>query len=735
MMGVRGGSCRGAPQPSSPRRTIAVVGCGRLGALRRVTRPIGFAALALAAALTALPAPPAQALDTTAGYTEIQRAFLREAFEEVTSLAQTFILQYPDAPEVPRVWVWLALSLDRLGEPSEALRELDRLKTLLPAKDPVWSECLFWEGDISRRALQMDRARSAYQRLLARFPDATWASQARLGLGLIELHEDAFEAAIEQFHAVSSQERETPAALDAMLFEGLCHLQVKRYGEAVALLTPLLSQLGDPDAVAQAAFYLGEALTAQGRYQDAAGAYQRAIDSSTTPQWSRPALFGLGWAHYQANRCGEGVAAFERYLAEARIGHRTEALFAQASCLMRLERPEEAVARFEQILSRDPDHPLAVESGLVIADAYQRQERDAQAKALLHGFLRRGLDDEVRAQVQLRLAAIALAQGNPAQARTIYTLAAERPEPPIRQAALSGLGDVALFLGELTVAQARYEQAIAVADRSPMSAYARYQVGRIQLQLGAFEAAIDLFQRLTAGEDPALADDARLALVIAYLNHDQPEAARRLLGTLRAHRPGSVLAARAAYYEALLALGEGDEAEAQRLCRALLADAPRTDEALEARLLLADLQAKTAPPREVMERLRLAYETEPLARSQRGKLAKRLGDLARTQGSCAEAIAWYEEAAGLLPALGSEASYRAASCYEEAGDVELAMAWYRAIEQPPWRVRGQLAAAKLLERQGREAEAAAIYQQLAGEPIPEAELIRERLAALRGAQR
>ena len=68
-------------------------------------------------------------------------------------------------------------------------------------------------------------------------------------------------------------------------------------------------------------------------------------------------------------------------------------------------------------------------------------------------------------------------------------------------------------------------------------------------------------------------------------------------------------------------------------------------------------------------------------------LAKRLGDLARTQGSCAEAIAWYEEAAGLLPALGSEASYRAASCYEEAGDVELAMAWYRAIEQPPWRVR------------------------------------------------
>ena len=33
-----GGSCRVASQPSSPRRTIAVVGSGRLGALRRATR-------------------------------------------------------------------------------------------------------------------------------------------------------------------------------------------------------------------------------------------------------------------------------------------------------------------------------------------------------------------------------------------------------------------------------------------------------------------------------------------------------------------------------------------------------------------------------------------------------------------------------------------------------------------------------------------------------------------------
>ncbi|MBI3331089.1 MAG: tetratricopeptide repeat protein, partial [Candidatus Omnitrophica bacterium] len=151
----------------------------------------------IAAALLAPPAQTARALEPTAGYPEIQRAFLREEFEQVTALAQTFILQHPDVPELTRVWLWLSLSLDRLGEPNEALRELDRLKKRLPEQDPVWPELLFWEGDISRRAQRMDRARSAYQRLLARFPDASWTSQARLGLGLMELHQDAFEAAIE----------------------------------------------------------------------------------------------------------------------------------------------------------------------------------------------------------------------------------------------------------------------------------------------------------------------------------------------------------------------------------------------------------------------------------------------------------------------------------------------------------------------------------------------------------
>ena len=130
--------------------------------------------------------------------------------------------------------------------------------------------------------------------------------------------------------------------------------------------------------------------------------------------------------------------------------------------------------------------------------------------------------------------------------------------------------------------------------------------------------------------------------------------------------------------------------------------------------------------------LRQAYVSPVLAGRHRAKLAKRLGDYARMEHLYADAIRWYDVAGGFLPSLRPEVSYRIASCYEEGGDLEVAMHRYQLIERPPWHVRGQLALAKLLEREDRLKEARAIYERLAAEPIPEAEVVRERLAILRG---
>ena len=193
-----------------------------------------------------------------------------------------------------------------------------------------------------------------------------------------------------------------------------------------------------------------------------------------------------------------------------------------------------------------------------------------------------------------------------------------------------------------------------------------------------------------------------------------------------------MIAARASYYGALLALGRGEAEEAKRLAALAVAGAPGTDEAFEARLLMVDLQLQDAPPAHLLEQLRSIYTSEPFPRPLKARLAKRLGDVARTQQAYVEAVKWYDEARQLLPSLSGEAIYRMASCYEEAGDIETAIQWYQQIDRPPWRVRSRLALAKLLERRDRAAEAEAIYLSLADERLPEArEVVEERLVELR----
>ena len=124
-------------------------------------------------------------------------------------------------------------------------------------------------------------------------------------------------------------------------------------------------------------------------------------------------------------------------------------------------------------------------------------------------------------QVQLRLASIALEDGDAAQARRLFQLARDAPDAPTQQAAVSGLGDVQLFLGDVPGARQAYQEVMRRLPESSMARYATYQLGRIAMQTGAFADAAATFQQLAASAEPDLADNARFALVLTYLSQQE----------------------------------------------------------------------------------------------------------------------------------------------------------------------------------------------------------------------
>ncbi len=673
---------------------------------------------------------PSQA-DPTSGYTEVQRAFLREQFQDAQRLAQSFLSANPSAPERTRVHIWMALSLDKLQRPAEAIRTLQDVESRLNPHDPSLAEVLYWRGEISRQALQMLQARMAYQRLLDEFPASVWAFRAELGLGLVFLHEQSFMEARAHFRSVAERFKGTRSGQDARLYEGVCAIQLQDYAAAVSVLQPIVEQLRDASAQSRASFYLGEALTKLERFTEAMAAYRKAVKSDSTSEWSRLANFGLGWAAYRSGDCKVSTAAFDAYLKPAGGSYRTEALLAQGDCLSQMGRADEAQRRFERVLAQEGGQKLTLENGLAIADAYRRQGRPERA----HDVLKRLLSDypslDEQDRIQLARARVWLEAGQAEDAEEVLRVILDRRASRLRAPALSVMGDVEMYKGHLPQARRYYDDVLLSGADSALRAYATYQLGRVALQEGETAEAISAFERVVAGSDKNLADDARLALALAHLNQQEPQLAREQLSALRQSHPDSSTGARAAYYLAVLALDEGYTQAAIGLCQEAIGQAPNAEESVDATLLLAEIRASQKSTPDAMRWLKQVYDESSRPIGHRAKIAKRLGDFARSEGAYVKAIWWYDVAEQLWPALSGEMIYRTASCFEEAGDLEVALNRYQAIQTEPWHIRGQLAAAKLLERENRNQEAIKLYQALAAKDIPEAKIAKDRAEALR----
>ena len=711
----------------------------------------------------------------------VQTAFLQENFTRVVDLVRPFMAEGVSHPQAQRVWLWYVLSLDRLNRSDEALQELDRLKSNLIQRaehgaelrrQPLWPEVLYWEAEISRRQDKMLRARMAYELLLQSVPESTWRQQARLGLGLVLLNEQDLDAAASRFAELTVDAAPNSSlAKQGQFLLAVCDVQRQDFTAAIVRLRRLLEQ--SPDLArspyrttdpatqadlgprwgwrAQVQVYLADALAGLRQFDDAAALYRQIIDAQPQSRWAQLARFGLGWIEFQQGRCEDslkdfaayraaGVQAADRAESFAPPDSRAELLFAEGRCLMAVGGETEALARFRLLRQEEPEHDLAVEAGFSIGELLEREGRYDDALAMLDELGRQAFEIRQIEQAQLRAAAVAAAAGRLELAAARYQQASASPEFATAQAGLNGLGDVEARRGRLDAAEAWYRKSIDQLPTSQAGLYASFQLGRLQAQAGKTADAIATFKRLCGGAQAVvgphaqaarrIAVEARLALAFTYVSQNQPELARAELEFLRAQDHTSPEAARAGYYLAVLAGQDGRVAEARQLCDEVIRQAPTSQEAMQARLMLAEIVSSADSPQQAM-----AFFADPafwqhLSRAQRSELEKKLGDIARQARAWAAAIHWYELAWQDAPSRQAELDYRIASCYEAGGDAALAAHRYRAIAEEPWRVRGQLAAAKLMERQERWPEAIAIYDALTRQGVPESKIAQERLMAL-----
>lgn len=284
---------------------------------------------------------------------------------------------------------------------------------------------------------------------------------------------------------------------DALVESVWVALDAQRPLDALDPMEAALARAPDTAAVAEAAFFLGEAFFTLGEHETAAALYAasaRALEGTLTDK----ALYKEGFSHLE------------------------------------LQDPTRAAAAFEALVSRFPESSLVGESLFLIGEARFRLDDFAAAAPPLQRLLEEhpGHQTVAKARFRLGLALAQIGEWDAAES-ALADLARNNPDFPQRIEAELWRARALAALGSGRAAQAAFERVIAD-DRSVLAARARLGLGRLHLDEGRVEAALSEF----------------LKVAVLYGNPDEVAEALVMAGH-SLERMGDTRQARARYDEAL----------------------------------------------------------------------------------------------------------------------------------------------------------------------------------------
>jgi len=154
------------------------------------------------------------------------------------------------------------------------------------------------------------------------------------------------------------------------------------YERAATTLRGLLGKNPRGEHVAEALYYLGECLYAQGKRAEAAESYSQLVERFPDHKFAADALYALGVAQEESGNRAAAAGSFEKFLARFR-DHRlaAEVTMRLGEALLAEGRHADAANRFAAAAAR-PDFKLADYAALRQADAVLGQKQYSQAAAL-----------------------------------------------------------------------------------------------------------------------------------------------------------------------------------------------------------------------------------------------------------------------------------------------------------------------------------------------------------------
>lgn len=500
-----------------------------------------------------------------------------------------------------------------------------------PSPDAADDQYLFATELFGKQMYEL--AIQQYERFVGDYPGHPKAFQARLRMAEANLRLGRHERAIKAYETALATRPDTAFRGEALVGLGIALFNAKQYDRAADALAEARPLVGDDKTLGPvAANWMGEALFQQGRYADAARAYEAVLRWPQSP-------------------------------------HAPQALYSLGFCQLKQEKTTEAVATFQRLAKEYPKSPLAVEALTRAGEALVRETKYDAAQALFESARKSagGASPEALADADWGLAGVAYARKQYAEARRRYE-AFRRDHPRsarVPEAALR-IGDCLYGEQQYAAAAKAYEAAAAHAgDGTETAREAHYWAGMARWKAGDPDAAAMAFRALAPeGAKDACAQRARLRLGELEAGRGNETAAVAAYQECVRADPSSDQAAAASYALATLAYRARRLEEAEKAFAAFVERYPKHPRAPAARLGVAHCRwdrKEFAGAREALESAidsgGLAPESHANALLLLGRCHERLGDDAKAEVAWKAVVETYPKSAAAPRALAALAEH------------------------------------------------------------------------------
>lgn len=264
----------------------------------------------------------------------------------------------------------------------------------------------------------------------------------------------------------------------------------------------------------------------RGRFRDAVAKYEEFLKHHDRHDRATEARYGLGLSQYRLKQYEQAVDTLEAVVKNGNFDQRPAALAVRGHSQMMLDRHEQALGSFEELLRRHGKSDHADMAAMGRVQALYLMGRHDKALEAAEAFLRERRSSPRRAAAMYYrgLAQTQLKQ-HEAAAASFDGLLKEYQNSPFDLDARLALGQNLQRLGKLDEAVKAYRDLLAAAppDRR---AEARYVLGAAEQRRGRHKEAIEqLSAVLKEHESSPYAEPARLQLGLAQMNAGELDAA------------------------------------------------------------------------------------------------------------------------------------------------------------------------------------------------------------------